>query len=423
MTAKSPAIDTVPSTAQPRWRITWSERENDRRRRAHDTATEVWHRRNDHLIRLQIEAAVFLGYTLPRACLPVDLDDDEAVYRVLPAADLVEAEARHVAGLPTPGLTVAAASVDAPGRALPTGLRVVDAGMAVVTSHRVAFSGRAGGREWRYADMVGPAHHPDLPVTLLHTTDGSRLAGLLVPRAATVNFRFYLTLAFAAATGQRAAVAAQTAALRDAHQRIRPAPPPTAQPGHAPLTALRPDRRVATVTAVVALIFATLPTGTFRTEPAGLPYRAAAGASRIATTTDAVHAIGPTAPRSPARPVVPDGGRDGPLTGAPGAGTADGPVLRQRTTSRATSAAATVAATAPAARPAPTTGLAPASPPAPTTGPSPITTPAPTGPAPTTTPPPTTDPAPTSGSPSPATALVDLCVNPLQRLLCPSATP
>ncbi|WP_446220408.1 hypothetical protein [Micromonospora sp. IBHARD004] len=427
MTAKSPAIDTIPSAALPRWRITWAERETDRRRRAHDTRTEAWHRRNDQLIRLRLEAAGFLGYTQPRTGLPMDLDDDEVVYRVLPAAELVEADARHVSGLPTPGLTIAASSIDAPGGALPRGLRVVDAGMAVVTDRRVAFSGREGQREWTYAGMVGPAHHPDVPITLLHTTDGNRLTGLLVPAPATVNFRFYLTLAFAAATGQRAAIAAQVDALRDAHGRARPAPPPPAEPDHAPLTALRPDRRAAIVAAVVALTFATLPAGTFGTGHADLPYRADAGAS--GTATGVRHAIGATALRSPDEPVAPDSGTAASPTGAPAAPASDGvpgvagPIPRQRPTNWATSAASVVAATGPAAPPAPTTGLAPTPLTAPTTGPAPTTTP-----TPTTTPDPTTDPARTTGRPSPHPPLINRCVGPLrppvaERLLCPSATP
>lgn len=132
----------------------------------------------------------------------------------MPAAELVEVKARHVPGLPTPGLAVYPVTIDAPGRALPRGLRVVDAGMAVVTNHRVAFSGRQRPREWTYEDMMGPAHHPDVPLTLLHTTDGGHLAGLLVPAPATVNFRFYLTLAFAVAIGKRTAVAAHSEQLR-----------------------------------------------------------------------------------------------------------------------------------------------------------------------------------------------------------------
>ncbi|MER6594975.1 hypothetical protein ABT214_24635, partial [Micromonospora purpureochromogenes] len=215
MTAHSPT--TMPARA-PRWRVTWAERENGRRRRAFDSATAAWHRRNDHLVRLRIEAAGFHGYAHPWDSLPMDLGRDEVVYRVLPTAELAEAGARHIAGLPAPELTVTAPGAHPPRRGLPTGLRVVDAGMAVVTNHRVVFSGGASCREWTYVDMVGPAHHPDVPLTLLHTADGGPLAGLRVPANAAVNFRFYLTLAFAAATGQRAAVAAQVDALLAGHR-------------------------------------------------------------------------------------------------------------------------------------------------------------------------------------------------------------
>ncbi|MFU8876499.1 hypothetical protein ACNAVT_31955, partial [Micromonospora sp. SL4-19] len=67
----------------------------------YDTEIEGWHRRHDELIRLRIEVAGFLGCTQPRTGLPVNLADDEVVYRVLPTVELVEAKARHVAGLPT----------------------------------------------------------------------------------------------------------------------------------------------------------------------------------------------------------------------------------------------------------------------------------------------------------------------------------
>ncbi|MGC4853088.1 hypothetical protein ACLQ24_06720 [Micromonospora sp. DT4] len=168
------------------WRLAWAERENERRRRAYRDATAAWRRREDHLVRLRIEAAGFLGCTQPRAGLPVDLDLDELVFRVVPLAELVEAQARHVAGLPAPGGCPFTDPVDA---ALPAGLRTVDTGVAVVTSHRVAFAGREHRREWRYADLRGVAHDPDVPLTLLH--DDGRLAGLLVPASAAVNFRFY----------------------------------------------------------------------------------------------------------------------------------------------------------------------------------------------------------------------------------------
>ncbi|MGC5022782.1 hypothetical protein [Micromonospora sp. DT47] len=395
---------------RPRWRIAWAQRENDRRRRAYDTEAEAWHRRNDQLIRLQIEAAEFLGCTQPRTGLPVDLDDDEVVYRVLPAAELVEAEGRHIVGLPTPGLTAAAASVGAPGRALPRGLRVVDAGMAVVTNHRVAFSGRETRREWSYADMVGPAHHPDVPLTLLHTTDGSRLAGLRVPAGTSVNFRFYLTLAFAAATGERAAVAAQIDALLDAHHNTRPLPPPPAQPDHARLTPLRPDRLAAAAAALLAFACATLTVATSKSEQDGLPYRAGLAAPGTATT-GAPNAMRNTTPSTPSKLAAPDSGTAAPLPaptatrptgGAPGV---DGPIRRQGTAHRGSSPAPAVAAAGPAAHPAATTG-----------------------PVSTTTPSPANGPAPTTAPPSAKAPVVSLCLDPLQlpiaeRPLCPPSSP
>ncbi|MEU2665072.1 hypothetical protein [Micromonospora sp. NPDC007220] len=292
----------IPASAQPAWRIRWAERENDRRRCAYDTQVAAWQRHHDHLARLRIEAAGFLGCTQPRAGLPVDLDADEVVYRVLPVADLVEADARHGTRLPAPGLTVA--TDDAAGRALPRGVRALDTGMAVVTNHRVAFSsGRGWRHEWRYADLVGPAHHPEVPFTLLHATDGRRLAGLRVPAAATVNFRFYLTLAFAAAIGERAAVTAQLEALLAAHRHARPVPPLPVHPDQAPSTGLRAERRAALAAAVVAVAFVALTAaGPASPEGADPPYRAdesARGAS-AAATPNPVEGAAPTARGEPA---------------------------------------------------------------------------------------------------------------------------
>ncbi|MGK5675299.1 hypothetical protein ACSNOB_20955, partial [Micromonospora sp. URMC 106] len=347
-----------PATACPGWRTRWAEREGGRRSRAYDADVDAWHRRNDHLIRLRIEAAEFLGCAQPRTGLPVDLGDDEVVFRVLPAAELVEAEARHVPGLPPPGLTVAAAEVVASRRALPRGLRLVDAGLAVVTNRRVAFAGHAGRREWAYADLLGAAHHPDVPVTLLHTTDGGRLAGLRVPVTATVNFRFYLTLALATAAGERSAVAAQLDALLVAHQRARPVPPPPAVPAQAPLTALRPDRRTALAAAVATLAYATL-TGTFGSERGGPPYRADEGAGRIAAATAAPTVIGSTTATTAEEPAVPDEGAVGPGAGAtavPRTRVAAGvrvPVVRQETAGSDGSVRPAAPATGPAFRPSP----------------------------------------------------------------------
>ncbi|MGC4771061.1 hypothetical protein ACLQ25_19070 [Micromonospora sp. DT44] len=235
------------------WRTAWAERENERRQRAYRDATDAWQRRDDHLVRLRIEAASFLACTQPRTGLPVELDDDELVFRVLPGATLVEAEARHVPGLPTPGLCSFA---EPSSEALPASLRAVDTGMAVVTSRRVAFGGQEHRREWRYDDLTGPAHHPDVPVTLL--PDRGRLDGLLVPAGAVVNFRFYLTLA---TSEDRAAVITQVDALLAAHRAVPPAPPALVGPDDAPLKAVRPDRRAIGAAAVAALVFVTLGPG------------------------------------------------------------------------------------------------------------------------------------------------------------------
>ncbi|MEU4642061.1 hypothetical protein [Micromonospora sp. NPDC023814] len=400
------------AAAWPAWRVRWAERESGRRSRAYDVEVEGWRRRNDHLIRLRIEAAGFLGYAQPRAGLPVDLGDDEVVFRVLPAAELVEAEARHVPGLPAPGLTVATAEVAATGRALPKGLRVVDAGPAVVTNRRVAFAGRAGRREWAYADMLGAAHHPNVPLTLLHTTDGSRLAGLRVPATATVNFRFYLTLALAVATGERAAVVAQLDALLAAHQHARPVPPAPAVPGRAPLTALRPDRRTVLAAAVATLAYAMLTAGTFGSEQPGPSYRADGGAGSL----PAVPVVPTVATSTAEKPVVPE--EVGPGAGGTAvprarvAAGARGPVVRQDVVSTG----------GPVPPAAPARGPAPAPPPAPPAAPPPA------APAPTTTAPVAPAPAPTTAPPASEPAAVDLCLDVLRlplldRLLCPPSGP
>ncbi|MFG1895656.1 hypothetical protein ACGFIP_16725 [Micromonospora zamorensis] len=402
------------SVACAPWRIAWAERENERRQRAYRDATDAWLRRDDHLARLRIEAASFLGCTQPRTGLPVELDDDELVFRVLPVAELVEAEARHIPGLPTPGRSCAFAEVS--GEALPAGLRVVDTGMAVVTSHRVAFAGRERRREWRYADLVGPAHHPDVPVTLL--PDHSRLAGLLVPANAVVNFRFYLTLAVA---DDRATVTAQVDALLAAHRAARPSPSVLVSPDEAPLTAVRPDRRALGAAAVAAVVFATMGPGALgpgalgpgalgpgaagprvlRSEQVAPVQRAEIVALEAALIS--VRSVGPVAPKArtgsvsgaaqsrpnaipPARPVV---------------ATVEGPSVPPPVVT-------------PSVAPAPSASSVPTPGPVPTTGPP---TPAP--------PTPPASPTP-SGTPSPG--LLKVCLDPLQLplldpLLCPSPAP
>jgi len=381
VTAKRSIIGTSVASGQPHWQLRWARQENDRRQRAYDAALDAWRRRDDQLVRLRIEAAGFLGCTQPRTGLPVDLADDEVVYRVLPTAELVEAAARHLPGLPAPSLTLATAPVDAPERSLPPGLRLVDTGMAVVTNLRVAFAGRATRREWRHTDVRGPGHYPDHPVTLLHTTDGRRPAGLRVPAGATVNFRFYLTLAFAAATGERAAITPQVDALLAVHHAARPVPPPRVRPADAPAPLLRPERLAAAGVVALAWMIAMLAAGSV-TGPADLLHRAEPAAGRPATGTGGHHAVGdggspvahPGSSASRATALPADGSTSRPSDGQ---SQPDGTVPRGRTAATRPAVPTAVAArpaagagrTVPATTGRPDTSISPSEPAPPTVAP------------------------------------------------------
>ncbi|WP_328650815.1 hypothetical protein OG598_21655 [Micromonospora sp. NBC_00330] len=403
---------TVTSVACAPWRIAWAERENERRQRAYRDATDAWRHRDDHLARLRIEAASFLGCTQPRTGLPVELDDDELVFRVLPVAQLVEAEARHIPGLPTPGGSCSFAETSS--EALPAGLRVVDTGMAVVTSRRVAFGGREHRREWRYADLVGPAHHPDVPVTLL--PDRCRLQGLLVPANASVNFRFYLTLA---AADDRAAVVAQVDELLAAHRAARPTPLLLVDPDDAPLTAVRPDRRALGAAAVAAVVFVTLGPGALGPGawgPRGPVPSAEVVALDVPPAGAALVPIGPVGPVAPRSRV---GSADSAVWSPPSV-----PTTRPSAASTVAEAAVAVAlppASPPAVVPIPSASSVPTPGPVPT--PDPSASPIPTPPVASASPTPTV-----TATPSPDPGLLAICLDPLQLplldpLLCPSPAP
>ncbi|MEV1145813.1 hypothetical protein AB0I76_19370, partial [Micromonospora sp. NPDC049799] len=293
MTARSAVIDDPPTGDPARWRTRWSRREDDRRQRVYDQAVSTWQRHHDHLARLRIEAAGFQGYLPSGAGLPVPLADHEMVYRVVPGVRLVEVPARHAVGLPAPGVTIGVRPT-AGGRGTPRGLRIVDDGTLLVTDQRVTFSGSGGEREWRHADVTGLAHHTDTPLSLLHSTGEPRLAGLLAPPATVVNVRFYLTLAFAAATGRRADVIADIDASLAAHETTRPVPPLPARPADAPLTARRPERRLSAV-AVLVVVAAAGITGVLTAASTDPPYRAEAGTS-TPVATDPPSPAGATSP-------------------------------------------------------------------------------------------------------------------------------
>ncbi|SCL27263.1 hypothetical protein GA0070624_3466 [Micromonospora rhizosphaerae] len=220
------------------WRERWADRKNERQQRAYDAALEAWHQPDTKLRRLRAAASEFRGSADAAAGLALEFFPDEAVYTVLPAAELIEAEGRHIAGLPQPERAVLPTPNGTLNPVLADGLHVIDAGMVVVTNRAVVFVGHDGLREWTYARLSGVAHDRRAPFTLMHTVDEQRLSGLLLPPAAADGFRFHVTLAFADAIGERAAVVAQLDQVIAAYQHARPSPPVMVTSDQAPLTAI-----------------------------------------------------------------------------------------------------------------------------------------------------------------------------------------
>ena len=269
------------------WRYRWAHRQNERRQRAFRAADEAWRRRDDELRRLRTLAVSFHGSVRAGVGLPMELAPGEVVFWTLPAAQLVEV--RHTAVLPAPELTVDPdPAVLRPRR--PEGVRVVDAGLAVLTNRRLVLLGGRGRRDWVYGRMTGLSHDPAAPVTLIQVLDRRRTSGLLLPTGAAADFRFTLTLAFADAIEQRAAVVAELDALLDEHAESRPQRPAVLTPGQARPAALVPGgRRTVAVGAALALA---VPAMLVESNP---PTRA--GSERAAAAT-------PAATGTPAPPVV-----------------------------------------------------------------------------------------------------------------------
>ncbi|GAB3063492.1 hypothetical protein [Micromonospora schwarzwaldensis] len=269
------------------WRYRWAHRQNERRQRAFRAADEAWRRRDDELRRLRTLAVSFHGSVRAGVGLPMELAPGEVVFWTLPAAQLVEV--RHTAVLPAPELTVDPdPPVLRPRR--PEGVRVADAGLAVLTNRRLALLGGRGRRDWVYGRMTGLSHDPAAPVTLIQVLDRRRTSGLLLPTGAAADFRFTLTLAFADAIEQRAAVVAELDELLDEHAAARPQRPAVLTPGQARASTLLPGgRRTVAVGAALALA---VPAMLVEADP---PTRA--GSERAAAAT-------PAATGMPAPPVV-----------------------------------------------------------------------------------------------------------------------
>ncbi|GIJ27042.1 hypothetical protein Vqi01_22040 [Micromonospora qiuiae] len=320
------------------WRYRWACRQNERRLRLFRSDEAAWRRRDDELRRLRTLAEQCHGSAAAGDGLPLELAGDEIVLRVVPAAQLVEV--RHTAVLPAPELAVDAQTGRLRHR-LPDGVRVTDAGMAVITNRRLVLLGGRGRRDWAYGRMSGLAHDPQAPVTLIQVLDRRRVSGVLLPAKAAAEFRFVLTLAFADAIEQRDAVIAQLDELAAEHAKNRPCRPGIATPGQARLSALIPGgRRTAMVAAglavAVPLVLANVgpsdPTGretavaaipatavtaskavTGNTSPApamGTSREPATGASKASKVSEVPRAIGAATPQ-------PAGPTDEPRCGAP----------------------------------------------------------------------------------------------------------
>ncbi|TYB34272.1 hypothetical protein FXF50_28570, partial [Micromonospora sp. AP08] len=272
------------------WRYRWAHRQNDRRQRAFRLADEAWRRRDDELRRLRTLAGSFHGSVEAGAGLPIELAPGEVVFWTLPAAQLVEV--RHTAVLPAPELSVdPEPPVVRPRR--PEGVKVVDAGLAVLTNRRLVLLGGRGRRDWTYGRMTGLSHDPGAPVTLIQVLDRRRTSGLLLPTGAVADFRFKLTLAFADAIEQRAAVVAQLDELIAEHEAVRPARPAVLTPAQARVSALLPGgRRTVAVGAALALI---VPAMLFESDPPVRP-----GSDVASAATPAATATPPPPPPPPA---------------------------------------------------------------------------------------------------------------------------
>ncbi|MFJ6195381.1 hypothetical protein [Micromonospora sp. NPDC092111] len=280
------------------WRYTWARRQNERRRRSYRDAERAWRRRDDELRRLRGLAVSLRGSAAAGGGLPLALSPGEAVLWTMPGTQLVEV--RHTGVLPAPDLVV---EPDLPPlrHRLPDGVRVTDAGIAVVTNRRLVLVGGRGRRDWAYGKMTGLSHDPAAPVTLIGVLDRRQTSGLLLPQAAAAEFRFVLTLAFADAIEQRAVVVAQLDDLIAEHAEAAPFRPAIATPGQARISGRIPGGR--RTVAVVAALTLAVPAVLLESDPPVTPEVAVAATPAAAPSRTAKPSPSPRRP-SPSPSVV-----------------------------------------------------------------------------------------------------------------------
>ncbi|MEV4712593.1 hypothetical protein [Micromonospora sp. NPDC049374] len=279
------------------WRYRWARRQNERRLRLFRSAEGTWRRRDDELRRLRTLAEQCQGSATAGDGLPLELAPDEVVLRVVPAAQLVEL--RHNGVLPAPDLTVGA-QTGRLRRRLPDGVRVTDAGMAVITNRRLVLLGGRGRRDWAYGRMTGLAHDPHASVTLIQVLDRRRTSGVLLRPDVAAEFRFVLTLAFADAIEQRQAVIDQLDELIGEHARLRPSRPGIATPGQARLSTLIPGgRRTAVVAAALAVMVPVALANSGPSDPTSTETAVAAAPAPVAASASTTpRATGSATPRA-----------------------------------------------------------------------------------------------------------------------------
>lgn len=298
------------------WRYRWARRQNDRRHRAYCDAERAWRRRDEELRRLRAAAVNFRGLPGGNAGLPLALAPGEVVFWTLPAARLVEV--RHAAVLPAPDLNIDP-DRPTPHHRRPEGVKVIDAGIAVITNRRLVLIGGRGRRDWAYGRITGLAHDPAAPITLIQVLDRRRVSGLMLPPDAAVEFRFTLTLAIAEAIEQRPAIIAQLDELITEHALARPCRPSIVTPAQAGVIARVPGgRRTVAAAAGAALL---LPAVLFESDPPVRPASDIAAAATAATTASPSprptgRATPTSTPRARRAAASPAASRD-PLCGAP----------------------------------------------------------------------------------------------------------